>query len=332
MQVKAKGVHKVTAKGRTYYYAWRGGPRIDAEPESRDFLDQYVRLTRNRRDGPFEGRLAELVRLYCRSNRWTKLRESTRKTYLYCFDLIEAEFSDLPAADLCRPGARRMFLDWRDEIAEDRPRMADMTMSVLQAVLSFAVDRELIAVHPLEKVAKVTDGSRRDIIWLPGEINRFKATAPEHLVRSLMLGMWTGQRQGDLLRLTWSAYDGETITLRQSKTGSHVRVMVAAELRDCLMAAPRATAVTILTTADGQPWGSGFRSSWRKAVAAAGIADRTFHDLRGTFVTLAYRNGASIRDIAEITGHTERDAESIIRKHYLVSRAAVEAIERGERR
>ena len=38
-------------------------------------------------------------------------------------------------------------------------------------------------------------------------------------------------------------------------------------------------------------------------------------------------SGSSIKDIAEVTGHSEKDAETIIRKHYLVSSAAVERIE-----
>jgi len=35
----------------------------------------------------------------------------------------------------------------------------------------------------------------------------------------------------------------------------------------------------------------------------------------------------SIKEIAELTWHSENDAETIIRKHYLVSSAAVERIE-----
>jgi hypothetical protein len=31
-----------------------------------------------------------------------------------------------------------------------------------------------------------------------------------------LLALWTGQRQGDLLRLPWSAYDGARIRLQQS--------------------------------------------------------------------------------------------------------------------
>lgn len=40
-----KGAFKVTAKGRTYWYAWRGpplGPRLSGEPGSPEFHASYV--------------------------------------------------------------------------------------------------------------------------------------------------------------------------------------------------------------------------------------------------------------------------------------------------
>lgn len=334
VRTKAPGVHRVNAKladgsVKTYYYAWRGGPRITAEPDTREFIAEYARLTRLRSEGPYEGCVAQLVRDFAKSSAWTKLKPSTREGYLFAIDRIEAEFADFKVADLTRKGARKMLLEWRDEIARDTPRMADLTMSVFQKLLSFAVDREYIDSHPLERITKVSDNSRRDIIWTPEQIAQFRSRAPEHMVRAMMLAMWTGQRQGDLLSLLWSAYNGESISLKQGKTGAWVRVLVSRDLREYL-AGVRKTSTHILTNASGKPWASGFKSSWRKAVDAAGIEDAPhFHDLRGTFITLAYRNGSSIKDIAEITGHSEKDAERIIRKHYLVSRAAVEAIESG---
>jgi integrase len=33
----------------------------------------------------------------------------------------------------------------------------------------------------------------------------------------LLLALWTGQRQADLISLTWTQYDGTHIRLRQSK-------------------------------------------------------------------------------------------------------------------
>lgn len=327
LKIKVPGVHKVTAKGKTYYYAWRGGPRINAQPDTRAFMAEYIKLTRARSDGPLTGCMAELIRSYTKSMHWRELRPSTKSSYLRALGKIELEFGDFPVHRIGEKGVRRMFLDWRDEIAEEYPRAADITMSVLQALMSFALDRELIDRHPLERIGKVSDTSRRDVIWTDEQIDLFRREAPEHLVRALMLALWTGQRQGDLLRLTWTAYDGDSISLKQEKTGAHVRVAVSQELRGILAGIPR-TAVTILTTEDGNPWGGGFKNSFIAMKKRLGIDGVTFHDLRGTFVTLAYRRGASIREIAEVTGHKERDAEGIIRKHYLVSSAAIHKLER----
>lgn len=344
MEVDLVGVHRVTKKlasgdFATYYYAWRGGPRIHSKPNSKAFIAEYFKLTRDREDTPYQGKLSAIIKEYVKSSAYQTLKPSTKEGYDIAIRGIEAEFFDLSASKISSHGMRSMFLQWRDEIAETHPRKADLFMSVLQRILAFAYDRELITRHPLEKVEKVSNGTRRDMIWSDTDIDLMRfgkkndsgevvtKPAPEPIVRAMMLGLWTGQRQGDLLKLTWTAYDGESIALRQGKTGAHVRVKVSAELKATLDNVKRGNAVTILTTAQGKPWATGFKSSWRKAVANAGIKGKTFHDLRGTFVTLAYRNGASIKQIAEVSGHSEKDAESIIRKHYLVSSAAVEKIE-----
>lgn len=344
MKVDLPGVHRVNKRladgtTATYYYAWRGGPRMKAKPNTDAFLAEYFKLTRDKDDAPFQGRLAEIIREYIKSPAYQTLKPSTKEGYDIAIRSIETEFYDMPARKISAHGTRSLLLQWRDEIAETHPRKADLFMSVLQRILAFAYDREMITRHPLEKVEKVSDGTRRDLIWSDAEIDAMRfgvkndqgetiiKPASEPIIRALMLALWTGQRQGDLLKLTWTAYDGETIALRQGKTGAHVRMKVSAELKATLDSVKRGNAVTILTTAQGKPWATGFKSSWRKAVAAAGIKGKTFHDLRGTFITLAYRNGASIKHIAEVSGHSEKDAETIIRKHYLVSSAAVEKIE-----
>jgi hypothetical protein len=42
--------------------------------------------------------------------------------------------------------------------------------------------------------------------------------APIEMQRALILGLHTGQREGDLLRMPWSAYNGTSISLRQGKS------------------------------------------------------------------------------------------------------------------
>jgi integrase len=142
-------------------------------------------------------------------------------------------------------------------------------------------------------------------------------SAPHHLHLPLTLALWTGQRQGDLLRLTWSAYDGNRIVLRQSKTGARVSIPVGSPLKAVLDATPKQSPVILLST-DNKPWTEDdFRSSWRKACKAVGIVGVTFNDLRGTAVTRLAIASCTEAEIAAITGHTLRDVRSILDAHYL---------------
>lgn len=341
MRVELVGIHKVRAKLAggvrvTYYYAWRGGPRMEADPaDEHAFGAEFFRLTRDRDAKAALGRFPELVKAYTASPAYTNLKPDSVRSYKAAIDLLEAEFHELDIVAISEPGARGLFLEYRDSFAAT-PRKADLLMSVLARILSFAADRETIARNPLERIERLSSGSRRDVVWSDEQIAAFLAKAPAKLKLAMELARWTGQRQGDLLRLTWGAYDGTHIRLRQSKTGVHVRFRVYSELKAVLDATKR-EATTILTPTrrtKGQitSWTSdGFRASWAAVCELAGIEGVTFHDLRGTFITLAHRKGATIKEIAEISGHKEREAEAVIRRHYLAGESAIARLETGER-
>jgi integrase len=94
----------------------------------------------------------------------------------------------------------------------------------------------------------------------------------------------------------------------------NVTIPVGAPLKEALDAAAKSKRSTIiLTTMDGTPWTSdGFRASWRKAQAKAGVVGVTFNDLRGTAVTRLALVGCTEAEIAAITGHSLRDVRSIL--------------------
>jgi integrase len=74
----------------------------------------------------------------------------------------------------------------------------------------------------------------------------------------------------------------------------------------------------ILTNTRHRPWTSdGVRTSWGKSCDRAGITDLTFHDLRGTAVVRLAIAGASVPQIAAVTGHSLKDVEAILDAHYL---------------
>ncbi|MET4201685.1 integrase [Bradyrhizobium sp. LA8.1] len=54
-----------------------------------------------------------------------------------------------------------------------------------------------------------------------------------------------------------------------------------------------------------------------KGLRTGGHGDLTFHDLRGTAVVRLAIAGASVPQIAAVTGHSLKDVEAILDAHYL---------------
>lgn len=335
MRVHLKGVHRVKkplANGtvRTHYYAWRGGPRIDATPGTSAFIEAYAAAQR-RRTPAASDTVAALVAEFRASSDFTSRSDSTKRAYSAYLTAIEAEFGDMPIDALADPAARGEFKTWRDTMSAT-PRKADYAWTTLARVFSVAKDRGRIAVNPCEKGGRLYTPDRTENLWSDADIATFNAHASAPLRLALTLALWTGQRQGDLLRLRWSDYDGNTIRLKQGKTGAHVAVRVTAALRTALDLTERRAAV-ILTTRAGKIWTSdGFRASWSKACERAGIKGITFHDLRGSAVTRLSLAGATPQEIAGVTGHSLADVAAILDRHYLGARAALgeQAIRRLE--
>jgi integrase len=106
-------------------------------------------------------------------------------------------------------------------------------------VLSCAADRGLIAVNVCQRGGRLYEPDRAEIIWTAADIAAFCMAAPFELQLALMLALWTGQRQSDLIRLTWMQYDGTRIRLRQGKGRRRVVIPVGAPLRAALDAVRR---------------------------------------------------------------------------------------------
>ncbi len=331
IDVPLKGIHKVRkrlADGsvRTYYYAFRGGPRLEGEPGSPEFLDSFAKAIR--RDPP-PGLFGSILRRYEASPEFEKLRDRTKADYRLFLTKIEDEFGDLPVAALNDPAVREDFLAWRDKMAGS-PKRADYAWTVLKRVLSWAKDRGIILFNHAERGGRLYHADRSEMIWTPEEVANFLALAPAPLRLAMILAKETGQRQGDLLKLPWTAFgpgeDGRWwIVLRQSKGGRKVEIPVTAELRTALDAAPR-TATTILTSSTGRPWTQkGFWDAWRAAARKAGIRGKTFHDLRGTAVTRLAEARCELPEICAITGHSLRDAGAILDRYLARTRSLATA-------
>lgn len=320
MRVRLKGINSVTKKLATgarvtYWYAWKGGPKLSGKPGSPEFMASYHEAIKSRAT-PKQGTLWTILTKYQQSQEFLGLAERTRLDYVKQIKTIEKRFKTLPLSTLADRRTRGVLMEWRDKLALKSLRQADYAWTVLARVLSWALNRGLVTDNPCAKGGRLYDTSRAENIWTDLDEEAFIQKAPHHLHLAILLALWTGQRQGDLLRLTWFAYDGTHIRLKQSKGGRRVVIPVGAPLKAALDATQRHDC--ILTTMDGQAWTEdGFRSSWKKACKKAGVVGVTFHDLRGTAVTRLAVAGCTEAEIATITGHALRDVRSILDAHYL---------------
>jgi integrase len=328
MRLRLRGINRVNKRladgsPRTYWYAWKGGPPLRGKPGTPEFIASYNEAVAKKVAPPTGVLLALLFRFQESAEFQFGISPRTRRDYIKQIKRIERGFGDFPIKALDDPRSRAVFLEWRDQLAQTSLRQADYAYSTLARILSWAHDRGLIGKNPCAKGRKLYHGTRINKIWEDEDIARFLRTAPPNLRLAMLLAINTGQRQGDLLRLPWSAYDGTDIKLRQRKTGAYVPIPVTDELKAALDAAPRKNPI-MLTNSDSKPWSeSGFHGAWGKATMRAGIRGLTFHDLRGTAVVTLARAGCNEVQIYSITGHKPGDVRAILTAHYLPRDAEV---------
>lgn len=335
--VKLKGVHTVNAKGKAYYYAWRGGPKILGEPGSPQFMASYQEAM-DSRNVPDNARFRSIVILYKSSPDYKKLADSTKRNWSRWLDRIADHFGDTRIAQFDRPQKIRPIIrQWRAKYA-DTPRTADYGMQVLSRVLSYAVDPAAkISTNPCDGIKQLYSNDRAAIIWTDEDIAQLKGarsktgklTCAEELGFAVDLAAHTGLRVSDLVRLSWSHVQSDMIAITTGKSNHKREAIIPLydDLADLLKRIPKRS-TCILTSSRGKPWTSdGLASSFHTAKQDSGMGDRNlhFHDLRGTAATKFYTAGIPERAIAEIMGWEEDDVAKIIRR-YVDRTAATKAI------
>src|SRR5262245_21441549 len=173
VRINLKGIAKVTAKGRTYWYAWRGGPRLRGEPGSPEFFASYNEAHAALRV-PDATRFRSLVVQY-RAEKLSTLAASTQRKWSPWLDRIAEHFGDLSIAQFDRPEKIRPFIVQLLKRWASKPRTADYALQVLSAVLAYAVDPlGRIAGNPCEGIKYLYTSNRSEIIWTDADIALIK--------------------------------------------------------------------------------------------------------------------------------------------------------------
>ena len=308
-----KYVQKVRKKERTYlYFRFGDGTRapLPTDASCPDFHRRYAELLAQRQSGraePSEGTVGALIKAYLLTPQYRKLAKQTQWHHRRLLDEL-APIRPFPVVEI----RRRHIRELRDTLS-NRPRTADMFLQVARRLFALAVSDEAIDINPAAGIENLGGGGHYRA-WTETEAALFETACadgriPQWALTAYLLGRYTAQRRGDVLSMTWSAYDGRAIRLRQSKTrrkskpGSEMVILVHAKLKAHLDALPRTT-LLICTSPRGKAWDHrNFTREIRENLDKIGLRGVSFHGLRHMTASALADAGASEREIMAVTGH-----------------------------
>lgn len=228
---------------------------------------------------------------------FTKKARRTQKLYENAISYLE------PSHGFRISDLRRRHLMAIVDALHDRPGTCRTFITGVQAWLTWCVQRERIEVHPFRDVERPALGKWK--AWSPSDLEAVWNAAPEPIRRAMMLALYTGQRQADVLKLRWDQYDGKAIRLTQGKTKTPVTIPAHRELRACLDGwKPNARTLTILEAPWGRPWvQSSWQTYWDRWKTENGVDHLTWHGLRSNALHALLEAGCTTWEAAAITGH-----------------------------
>ncbi len=122
----------------------------------------------------------------------------------------------------------------------------------------------------------------------------------------VLLALSTGARQGSLMKLRWPDIDFErgSVVFHETKNGDRISVPITGPAFDMMRELSRVRRLDTDLVFTNQWRRARFpREAWERTVAAAGISDFTFHDLRHTAASYLAMSGATLTEIADVLGH-----------------------------
>jgi integrase len=230
------------------YYRWRAtGARIEGEPGTDEFLASLARV-KSTRPALSAGTWATLVEEYRRSPDYRNLKANTQKYYDRRLEMVR-DWGSRPVESI----RRNDVLVIRDAIAITHGQAANQFVMVMSVILDFAVEREMREVNPLVRMKRIKGGTHAT--WNEAQIRYALTHFSEPYRRAVVLGIYTGQREGDCCAMKWSQYDGTAVAVVQEKTGASLWIPAHRALKKELDAwRAEQKSETILINSLGRGW------------------------------------------------------------------------------
>ncbi|MEM1152459.1 MAG: integrase, partial [Pseudomonadota bacterium] len=191
------------------WYHRRTRTRLGTEYASEEFCRLYWEAEKGGKAAHKAGRtLGTLITHYRGSDRYGDLKPRTRSDYDKVLDYIGEKAGHTPVAHW----QRRHVIDVMDG-NRHRVRFANYIVAVLSVVFEHAIDIGWLAENPAKGVRKIKTEVKHHLPWPPEVVDAYRQVASNHALLAMELGIATGQRPSDLVKLRWCDWDGEGFTL-----------------------------------------------------------------------------------------------------------------------
>ena len=277
-------------------------------PWSEDFMRQYAAALEGLKaqlgnigaERTKPGSFNALCVSYYRSPEFRGLKPSTQAVRRNIIERFRNEHGAKPLARLGSVHIREII-----GTKAGTPEAANNLLKVLRVLLSYAVSLEMIGNNPAMGVKRYRSQGEGFHTWTEAEIAQFQEKHPLDTRPGLAMALllYTAQRRGDVVRMGWQHVRGDTIAVRQQKTGTPLVLPIHPELKRALTAAPRNN-LTFLVTEFGKPFSAaGFGNWFRDQCNLARLPRCSAHGLRKAAATRLADAGCSEHELMAITGH-----------------------------
>lgn len=299
-----KGVHKVPARGKEYYY-WHPGRgtkfagkrvRLPDDPHSPEFW-QALRQAQGISGHSLGDTFGAMIDGYKASPKYLNLTKGSKEQYDQALKTARAAWGALSAKGV-RPVHVRALMDG----LAATPGKANTFLGGMRALNSWALSHGMLDQSMTQGVVPYAkNGGHKP--WTPQQIKAAHDKLAGMVRRGIMLYLYTGQRGSDVVQLGPTMVDDGGFSLRQQKTGRDVWCPILPELK-AEMDSWKLEPGPYLRQPNGRSY-TRKRFSLHFDEARENIPELqgvTLHGLRSTAVINLRRSGLSTAQISDCIG------------------------------
>lgn len=316
-QPRYKHVKIVRVKRTGLRYAYfNTGIKVDGKPVYRrlpdpadvGFWDSYAAFMAGRtKRAATQYTVANLVNDYLTSAEFKKKARASQEAYGYSAAKVERTLGEFPVNELEHSDIQ-LVIDGEGWGWATR----NAFVGFIGTIYKWGRLNGKARIKPAEDFEREKGGEHAP--W-PENVLEAALRADDALVRlSTHLLYFTGQRIGDVLRMTWNDIRAGSVSVRQQKTGKTVDVPLMPELAAELDRTPR-TGVTIMGLPATKAGSDRVRLALQAFAAGQGETGKIVtHGLRKNAVNALLEAGCTIAETAAITGQSFAMVEKYARK------------------